>query len=364
MNVESNCAWKDRKNRATVAKLIVAFCVLISALIGCGKTSDTSKPAAKPVADDAVQVTTERGPLAATVEVTPKKPRLSDILTVTLTVTAATQIEVKMPEFQSAFDEFVVRDFQDPLPVTSSNQRTLKQIYQLEPRTAGELKIPAFTINYSGRATDKKLSANNDDDFDQLVTEELEFTVATIIDESSLSLDLLKPAAAPIALPEPVKPFPWLQWLVAIASLLAGVAVWWIRSKRIRPEDRPSPNEIANQELDQLVSDKSARVDLRTFYVQLTGIVRRYIEAVTGVNAAEQTTEEFLSEMQDKRLFSDSSNQRLQQFLEASDLIKFAGQTPDSEAVESSIQAARQFIQLPPVDEAITADANGSTSSD
>ena len=360
---EDKCFRQKKRLKSTaVVNLVVVYCVLIFGLLGCGKAEDSSRSSTT-LTDDTLLVTTERGPLVATVEVTPKQPRLSDILTVTLTVTATDQIEVKMPAFRSAFEELIVRDFQDPLPVTSSNQRTWKQIYQLEPTSAGELIVPTFTINYSDTVTKQQSSRKNEDDFDELVTDELTVSVETIIDANSLSLDLLKPAATPIALPEPVKPFPWLLWGVAAASLLAALAVWWIRSKQVRPERGPSPNEIAQLELNQLVSDKSARADLRTFYMRLTGVVRRYIEAVTGVKAAEQTTEEFLSEMRNKRLFSDSSNRRLQEFLEASDLIKFAGQTPDAEAVEDSIQAARQFIQLPPVDEAITTEPDGSVAS-
>ncbi|MEP3480501.1 MAG: hypothetical protein ABJZ55_14715 [Fuerstiella sp.] len=373
-NVGSSAAGEDKcfrlKNRpksTAVVNLVVVCCVLSFGLLsfgllGCGQAEDSSRSSTT-LTDDALLVTTERGPLVATVEVTPKQPRLSDILTVTLTVTATDQIEVKMPAFRSAFKELIVRDFQDPLPTTASNQRTFKQIYQLEPTAAGELIIPTFTIKCSDAVIQQQSSSQFEDDFGELVTDELKVTVETIIDVNSLSLDLLKPAAAPIALSEPVQPFPWLRWVVAAASLLTGVVVWWVRSKQVRAEDKPSANEIAQQELDQLVSDKSARADLRTFYVRLTGVVRRYIEAVTGVKAAEQTTEEFLSEMGDRRLFSDSSNQRLQEFLEASDLIKFAGQTPDAEAVEESIRAARQFIQLPPVDESVTPAADGPDSS-
>lgn len=340
--------------RPSKSSCLLALALLIPCgLIGCGQNQDSATAATASSNDDALRAKTERGPLTATVDVSPEKPRLSDLLTVTLTVTAPDNIEVKLPEFRSAFTELVVRDFQDPLPNVAANQRTLKQVYKLEPLVAGQLVIPSFTITYKDKDKDKEttVTANSEANVGELITDELKFNVETIVDVDSLSLDALKPAAAPIALPKPATPFPWLQWLVGAISIIAAATVWWLRSKRIRPEDLPSPNEVATRELNQLVSNQSARADLRTFYVQLTGIVRRYIEAVTDVNAAEQTTEEFLSEMQDKRLFSDSSNQRLQEFLEASDLIKFAGQTPDSEAVEDSIIAARQFIRLPPVGE-------------
>ena len=347
MNGKVDNICLSRMNPAAAMSLMMIALLVSGGLLGCGQ--DKNRPAASQQStDDALTVKTERGPLTAVVAINPKEPRVSDLLTVTLTVTAPNDIDIKLPEFRSAFDELVVRDFQDPLPQTEANQVTVQHIYQLEPQVAGPLVIPPFTITY--QKTESTDAASNTE-MGELITDELKFTVATMVDPDSLSLDALKPAAAPIALSAPAKPFPWLQWLVGVISVFVAGAVWWIRSKRVRPENRATANEVATLELNQLVADQSARNDLRSFYVQLTGIVRRYIEAVTGVNAAEQTTEEFLTEMQDKQLFSSSSNLRLQEFLEASDLIKFAGQTPSAEAVEDSIYAARQFIQLPPMDD-------------
>lgn len=329
------------------------------ALTGCGASNTASDPTSDDAADNISQkVQTTRGPLSATVVVNPEEPRLSDLLTVTLTVAAKPNIEIKLPEFRSAFPDLLVRDFQDPLPEISADQKMLVQIYKLEPMVAGELVIPSFTIRYR----DEQTSSTEDDEPEneeseawpgELVTDELTFTVATMVNTDNLSLDAIKPLAAPIALPEPVTPFPLLQWLVGIVSVVVAIVVGWIWLKKRDVEDRLSASEIAASELNNLVANQAAREDVSTFYVQLTAIVRRYIEAVTGVKAAEQTTEEFLREMQDRRLFSSTSKQRLQEFLEASDLIKFAGQTPDSESIEDSIQAARQFIQLPPDDEQI-----------
>ena len=59
-------------------------------------------------------------------------------------------------------------------------------------------------------------------------------------------------------------------------------------------------------------------------------IVRRYIERSTGVRAPEQTTEEFLREVNDNNLFPHETNARLGAFLESADLVKFAGYQPDA----------------------------------
>lgn len=332
-------------------KLIpICGCLIAAMMVGCGESAtETQTSSEVATTKSGQQVQADRGPLSATVVVAPEDPKLSDILTVTLTVTAPDNIQLKLPEFQSAFPDLVVRDFRDPLPQVSSGQKTWVQEYELEPMVAGKLTIPSFSIAY--RSEEESAAADESDAYSgELVTEEFSVTVTTVVDSDSLSLDALKPPAEPLVLPAPDEPFPLLRWLVGAASLLVGAIVWWIRRKKRSVESQPSASEVAASELDGLLADQTAREDVSSFYVRLTGIVRRYIEAVTGVNAAEQTTEEFLLEMQERRLFSNSSKQRLQEFLEASDLIKFAGQTPDSESMEDSIRAARQFIQLPPGD--------------
>jgi hypothetical protein len=86
--------------------------------------------------------------------------------------------------------------------------------------------------------------------------------------------------------------------------------------------------------------------NVKLFYVKLTGVVRRYIERTTGIHAAEQTTEEFLHEMGTRGSFSPTDSQKLQQFLESADLVKFAGHQPRPEDINTSVQRARAFIGI------------------
>lgn len=288
------------------------------------------------------------GRVRAVVNLTPSEPTLSDVLTMTLTVTAPAEFQVTLPEFQSAFPELVVRDFREPLPSFVDQNQVLIQIYELEPTAAGELNIPPFTIRHkepgvAPTATADSLAGTGE----TLRTNPLTFTVQTVIDINSLSLDQLKPAAPPILPPKPEDPFPWLQWVVGCISVATVVAVWLVRRNRCLTVVPRPPSDVAAEELELLLADQDARNDLPEFYVRLTGIVRRYIEAETGVNAAEQTTEEFLREIQNRQLFTGAADQQLQDFLQSADLIKFAGQTPDSAAIDDSVKMARRFIQLP-----------------
>ena len=109
-----------------------------------------------------------------------------------------------------------------------------------------------------------------------------------------------------------------------------------------------TPEEIARKELDALLKEKLAeRGEFQEFYVQLTGIVRRYIERTTGIHAPEQTTEEFLRDPEAQRAFSFEKAQRLRSFLEAADMVKYAAVKPGQRELEESVDRAREFVGMP-----------------
>ena len=71
-------------------------------------------------------------------------------------------------------------------------------------------------------------------------------------------------------------------------------------------------------------------------HVRLTGIVRRFIERETGIHAPEQTTEEFLRAISSGDVFSRDERDRLREFLEVADLVKYAAHQPRKEDVEET----------------------------
>ena len=87
---------------------------------------------------------------------------------------------------------------------------------------------------------------------------------------------------------------------------------------------------------------------VKEFYLRLTGIVRQYVEDTTGIRAPEQTTEEFLRDMRSSAAFSPDRAGRLAEFLEAADLVKYAGQHPDKSQLDQAITRAHEFVNLRP----------------
>ena len=97
-----------------------------------------------------------------------------------------------------------------------------------------------------------------------------------------------------------------------------------------------------------LAEDLPGRGLIKEFYLRLTGIVRQYVEDTTGIRAPEQTTEEFLRDMRSRQVFPRERSGRLAEFLEAADLIKYAGQQPQEGQIDEAISRAREFVSLQP----------------
>ena len=320
---------------------VLALCIVVMALlfIGCG--TSTNDALTDVTNGETLHTEIERGPIRVTVDISPKEPRLSDEPKLTLTITAEDGVKVDVPPFGESLGEFVIRDFHEPIPKRSAGHRVLQQIYTLEPTRAGPISVAPVVVRF----TDDR--PNGDGMAHTVETEALTLNIATIIPSEAPSLNDLRPPAPPVELPEASMSSAWLWTVCGIILFVAGCMMIRRRRRgRTIAEPQLSPQELANRELRELISGKLSETDVKAFFVELTGVVRRYIERSTGVHAPEQTTEEFLREVNANSLFPDDTNARLGAFLESADLVKFAGYHPDTEAIKQSTQRAKQFIEL------------------
>ena len=109
---------------------------------------------------------------------------------------------------------------------------------------------------------------------------------------------------------------------------------------------RLTPRERALRELTILMERKLPEKGLfKDFYVELTFVVRRYIERRHGIRAPEQTTEEFLAAASKHIGFSHDSLLNLKQFLSAADLVKFAGASATVTSAAEATGKARAYLE-------------------
>ena len=139
-------------------------------------------------------------------------------------------------------------------------------------------------------------------------------------------------------------------WLLGGVAVIGGLIGAWLRRQRQRSEVSSAPprpaHEIALEALSKLSQeDLPSGSRYEEYYVRLSGIVRSYIEARFGLKAPEMTTEEFLQVASGAQVLSQDQRRLLQEFLEHSDLVKFARYKPSRHEADETFEAARRFIQ-------------------
>jgi hypothetical protein len=153
--------------------------------------------------------------------------------------------------------------------------------------------------------------------------------------------DIKAPVSPPAA--------PWPLWWIAagvVIGLSLGTYLFRALNRRRTPAERAAlPHETALARLAAL-RDGSMLGDsrLEEFYIELSTIVRSYLEARFSVRAPEMTTEEFLQAAHGGSALTGEQRGSLQVFLTEADLVKFARAHPDASEAERAWMAAEDFV--------------------
>lgn len=138
---------------------------------------------------------------------------------------------------------------------------------------------------------------------------------------------------------------PWEQ--LALAVVFIGVVVFALLFLR----KEISPEELQRRRRQR--AKKRAKASLKALQTEAPGpyttkaanTVRRYFEERFGIHAPQQTTPEFLKTIAGSSLFSKKTEQKLAQFLQEADRMKFSAQNIDPEACEKAKKAALDLIK-------------------
>ena len=293
---------------------------------------------------NSIEKSSELGPVSVMVRLTPSEPVIGDSLTLQIDVIADREVELLMPEFGEALDRFGILEFVPRESVDDSGRTVSSQTYRLQPPGSGQQTIPPILIEFVDRRPGKRSAPDGYDAF-EILTEQLEFTVKSVIPKDTQAE--LKPPLGRLS-PRSIAHESRWPWVIAVfTGLVVAVSVaFWAGLRWRRRARRRSAYEIARARLDHLLAaTPPTATEIDVFFVKLSGIVRRYLEDRFELRAPELTTEEFLESVSDSYVLSADHQQLLREFLRQSDLVKFAGFVPTSNDVESSIHAARRFLE-------------------
>jgi hypothetical protein len=322
-------------------------------LVLAGCRAARNQEGASPAASNVVERAAEKGPVKLFVSVRPRNPRLSDLVELDVRVESQPSVEIKPPAFGQAVGDFLIRDYGErPAGPDAGSQRLFH--YQLEPTHAGKHLIRSVSIEF----VDRRPNSERRDEPSLVETDPLEVDVTSEWGDKAPSLADLEPMVPPQSVPRSFT----AGWLVAlclaIPLLILGVMALRRRNRRSIEPRRQTPEEVARAALELLLAeDLPGRGLVKEFYLRLTGIVRQYVEDTTGIRAPEQTTEEFLRDMRAGAVFPPQRAVRLAEFLEAADLVKYAGQQPEQSQLDQAIARAHEFVNLRPAPDVVMANA-------
>jgi hypothetical protein len=292
----------------------------------------------------AVEQETKLGPVTAVVRLEPDAPVIGDPMTLHIEAIAEEGIEVLMPEFGEALERFSIIDFVPRERLDPDGRTRFSQRYTLQSPRSGDHTLPALLIEFVDRRPGHDPAPEGLDAY-ELLTEPLEFAVASVVlDASDLELS---PPMGKLSDRGGVMTNPWL-WLGGLLLILLGVAPFAYRLwERMRSRAAlRSAYELARSELDALLAGPRPTGDrIDAFFVELSGIVRRYLERRFQLRSPELTTERFLEVVSGSPDLSDAHQVMLRDFLRQSDLVKFAHVIPDAGAVQDAIDAVSSFVE-------------------
>ena len=317
-------------------------CGVLWLYAGCGKSPDGKARKTQFEIDKNY----ERGPI--TVHVRADKAKMTIAETVLLELEAAIEpgYEVRMPKVDKVLESFGIVDWDNLGDKLDPNNRVVSTYrYRLEPFLSGTYPIPAFTFEFhdANSPEDKKY---------ELTTEPIDIEVTSLPGEqrAELKIDDIEDV---MEMPKQ-KSFTWVWALVVIAATAAAGLWLYLRGKRVKELVRifKPAHEIAYGRLRALVKeDLVGAGKIKEFYERISDILRHYIEHRFSLRAPERTTEEFLAELASTELLPAAEKQRLGEFLQHCDLVKFAKHNPTTQQIQETFDLVKDFIEKTKSDE-------------
>jgi len=292
------------------------------------------------------------GPVHLVLTADPPRVDLEKDVLLTIRTVAPAEVEVTLPPLGDRLEGFAQSGSFDEEPATRDGKTTRVRHVRLTPVLAARHRIAPMAVEFNDNAKSPPRADT--------------FATRPMVFESALPADAGGGRVEPRLNPVWIFPsFRTVLLFVLLAAALAGAAwLGWKLLRRVRENirvRRMSPRERALHELARLLARDLVRQNLvKEFYLELTMIVRRYIERRHAIRAPEQTTQEFLAAVAKDARFAPAVVPKLRAFLEAADLVKFAADRPAGETIAGATGTARDYIETD-AEEAARADGVSAT---
>jgi hypothetical protein len=276
-------------------------------------------------------------PVDLNVKVDKDKITIGDRVKYEVTVEYDNGVEIEPYASGKNLGEFEVKDYKVDIPKKTKSGRIIsKTVYTIAAFTTGEFTIPGLRIKYKGPDKQEKEIASN----------EIKINVESVKPGPN-DTDDIRPLKSPAEMKNR-----FFAWLIAACAFFATVisAFIYFKKKKIKEEKPALPprpaEEIAKNALSALKEMRLVEKGLiKEYYIRLSDIIRAYIENRYRVFAMDRTTWELFQEMKSKRIERQHID-KINNFLEDCDMVKFAKYTPVRKEIEEIYKKAEEIIDV------------------
>ncbi|MFQ5674975.1 MAG: hypothetical protein ACE5G1_03690 [bacterium] len=266
--------------------------------------------------------------------------KIGDLVTYSVIVTRAPEVQVDMPELAANLGTFEIRDYIVHDPMTVEGKIVDRVDYVISTFDIGEFEIPPLSFYYSKPPDSTK---------HELKTQKLKIVVESLKPSEAGDIRDVK---GPLDLPRDYRK--WIIWgSIGFASLVMLSILFYIWRRRkagkgLLPEkvEPPRPaHEIALEELAALkASSLLAEGKAKQFYIEISEIIRRYIEGRYFIIAMELTTHELIETLKSAHVSSEEID-IIYDFLAKCDMVKFAKHRPSDSENLANIDLAFEIVE-------------------
>ena len=260
---------------------------------------------------------------------------VGDRITLTVSVEHQAGATVEWPDSLD-LAPFEVLAAQAAEPTTTGDRTTSRASFSLTTFELGALDLPSFGVTVRGADGSEQV----------LATDRYAVEVMSVgVDEGGDIRAIRGPLSIPVSV---LRIGLWLLALVLIGTALYAMA------RRLRRREPPAdapvepsrpPHEIALDALARLeASAMLERGAVKEFHIEVSEILRRYIEARYRVPALEMTTAEVLSGLARVGVGAEF-REGLRRFLDQCDMVKFAKVRPTPEASREVLALGRSLVE-------------------
>lgn len=276
------------------------------------------------------------GPVDLKVKTDRDKITIGDRVRYEVTVEYDNGVEVEPYAAGKNLGEFEVKDYKiEPPRKIKSGRLVSKAVYIIAAFTTGEFTIPGLKIKYKDLDKQEK----------EILSDEIKIEVESVKPSPDDKDDI-----RPLKEPAEIKGKPPVWVFIVFILLIAGAAVSILlkkKKKEAKPALPPRPaEEIAREGLRALAEMRLIEKGLvKEYYIRLSDIIRAYVENRYRIFAMDRTTWELFQEMKANRI-ERLHVDRINDFLEECDMVKFAKYTPSQKEIEEVYKKAEEIIDI------------------